>query len=233
MTSSLLNNGSYFAHTYFTLPSYNLVVADPSHPQVTNTPGCQSTDLYTMLLDNIDTNSPPPPPSHSHTLTLSLSSYQYDPLAFVYKRIPLVKFQKKRKLKIFKKLLDSKSSPSADSTSSVTSTAEGTKEEGKGKGKGEANHPTSLSLTNNASDSEVIVGYWFPTLALSLVLDMPTFGRNTVPAVMAKTMDFSPEGSYYPIIYRNHFWIQSKEMLEINATHTYLPLKLSYAPIAR
>ena len=34
MTSSLLNNGTYYAHTYFTLPSYNLVMTDPSHPQV-------------------------------------------------------------------------------------------------------------------------------------------------------------------------------------------------------
>ena len=151
----------------------------------------------------------------------------------MYKKIPLVKFQKKRKVKILKKLLDSKSSSSGTSGSSgsVTNASdEGTK----GDKKGDINHPNlSLINSNTSESSDVIVGYWCPTLALSLVLDMPTFGRNLIPAVMAKTMDFTPDGSYYPIVYRNNFWIQSKEMLEINATHTYLPLKLSYAPIAR
>ena len=136
-----------------------------------------------------------------------------------------MKFQKKRKVKILKKLLDSKSDPATAASS--------TAEELKGVGKGDI-HPANLSLANNTSESsDVIVGYWCPTLALSLVLDMPSFGRNMIPAVMAKTIDFSPDGSYYPVIYRNNFWIQSKEMLEINATHTYLPLTISYAPIAR
>ena len=162
--------------------------------------------------------------SFPNTQTLSITTYpsQYDPLAFVYKRIPLVKFQKKRKVKILKKLLDSTSSSTTSSTA----------DEGKGEGKGEV-HSTNVSLANNSSENDVIMGYWCPTLALSLVLDMPTFSRNTIPTVMAKTMEFSPDGSYYPIVYRNNFWIQSKEMLEINTTHTYLPLTLSYAPIAR
>ena len=49
---------------------------------------------------------------------------------------------------------------------------------------------------------------------------------------MAKGMDFAPDGSYYPVVYHNMFWVQSKAYLEINASVAALPLRLSYAPIA-
>ena len=42
----------------------------------------------------------------------------------------------------------------------------------------------------------------------------------------------SSDGSYYPVIYHNNFWIQSKQMIEMNASLTHLPLSLSYASIA-
>ena len=49
---------------------------------------------------------------------------------------------------------------------------------------------------------------------------------------MSKGMDFAPDGSYFPVVYHNHFWVQSKSYVEINASVAALPLHLSYAPIA-
>jgi len=50
---------------------------------------------------------------------------------------------------------------------------------------------------------------------------------------MAKEMDFTPDGRYYPVVYHNIFWVQSKQLMELDGfTAPTLPLTLSYTPIA-
>lgn len=80
-----------------------------------------------------------------------------------------------------------------------------------------------------------LIPNWKPSLALSLVLGMPpSFNRNGVPPTVLQFMDFtSHNGSfYYPVIYRDDFWILSKHLMPINETLTELPLTISYTPIA-
>ena len=204
MTRSLRNNGSLYAHVFFA----------------------------------------------KQNATLDKTDLQYDSLAVVYRRVSLVIFRpKKIKEHVKRKLLNDDDDGDND------------------------DHHHHDGKDNNSTDEDgldhAFVGHWFPTLSLSLVLDMPPFARNQIPPVMSKAMDFTPgifvvqislplsfpsspllllilshhagiyaafyhssDGSYYPVIYHNNFWIQSKQMIEMNASLTQLPLSLSYASIA-
>jgi Cleft lip and palate transmembrane protein 1 (CLPTM1) len=60
--------------------------------------------------------------------------------------------------------------------------------------------------------------YWKPTLDLSLVLDIPPFPRNQMSVEIAKYLDLTDEGFLKPQLYRNEFWITSKQLVFLNDT---------------
>ena len=113
-----------------------------------------------------------------------------------------MKHKQKKREKVLRKLLDSH--PAAD-TATVTATATHTdthtphsekqtsaphiprNDPSDGDTAGDSDSAAITDgILSGASAPDPIVGYWKPTLALSLVLDMPPFPRNRVPAQIAK-----------------------------------------------
>ena len=138
----------------------------------------------------------------SYHLSCLVFSDPLDPLyleeAVAHKRISLVKHKQKKKQKLLRKLLDSSTITSTSdiltatatgattTTSSTTgatttaATATSTASEEKG------DTPSQSGTEVQDPTQDPIVGYWKPTLDLSLVVDMQTFQRNKVPKQIAK-----------------------------------------------
>lgn len=125
-----------------------------------------------------------------------------NPLDLAYKRISLITYKIKRKIQLKKKLLD-------------------------------INDKYNDNNENISSNIEPIISYWKNTLDISLVMDFPEyFQRNNMQASLARELDFHTDGSFYPVIYHNDFWLLSHRLIEVNNTITELPLSFSYSHIS-
>jgi hypothetical protein len=130
-----------------------------------------------------------------------------NPLDLSYKRIPLIAYKIKRKIQIKKKLLDNNNNNNVNE---------------------EIIKPQELS-----NNTEPIISYWKNTLDISLIMDFPEyFGRNNMQAALAKELEFHTDGSFFPVIYHNDFWLLSHRLLEVNKTIVELPLTVSYSHLS-
>ena len=92
-----------------------------------------------------------------------------------YRLVSLVKHKPKKKQKVLRKLLDAKAITEVSEEINTLKAVVNTTEDVLG---------TLFGPGIDIKDS--VVGYWKPTLDLSLVVDMQSFPRNHVPAQIAK-----------------------------------------------
>lgn len=148
--------------------------------------------------------------------------YQYDAIngseslpRIAYRSIPLMKHRPQKRVKALRNLLNS--TQTSDEQAALDSHAE---------------NDTPLPYLT----------FWTPSLNLSMVLDIPQFPRNHVPATVSKHISFTPEGDFYPVIYHNEFWQLAKNLPLLNKTlldaqtellhPDTLPLALSYSHLS-
>jgi Cleft lip and palate transmembrane protein 1 (CLPTM1) len=101
-----------------------------------------------------------------------------------------------------------------------------------------AGNATEIELAKQKHTAEatanatVLENYWKPTLSLQLLDMTADFQRNHIAPVFADYIQFhNATGNYYPMVYVNEFWLQSKHFMSINSTVTELPLELSWGMI--
>lgn len=74
------------------------------------------------------------------------------------------------------------------------------------------------------SKTEPLISHWKPSLTLSLVYDVSSYQRNSIPQQISQHLTFR-DGYYLPILFINDFWIFNEKYLEINSTVETLPLE--------
>jgi len=133
---------------------------------------------------------------------------RFDPHSVLHKVFPLVKYKQKKREVALRKLLDDDVQVGVDAEAAAT--------------------------TEDVSSSTPLayVAYWKPTLHLNLVMDMASFGRNLIPPPVAKHLQFTELGDFFPLLHHNEFWQLSKNLAAINETTTELPLSLSFSLVS-
>jgi len=77
-----------------------------------------------------------------------------------------------------------------------------------------------------------LVGWWKPSMTVSLLADWTVFPRGMIPQPMDTIFKFDDKGTrYYPPLYFDEFWLMKEHMLPINESLSVLPLTLRYKPI--
>ena len=129
------------------------------------------------------------------------------PLQMGYLRVPLVRFRPQPRPKALRHLLNT-SAPVFSPSSKDIKLAQQT----------QAN-----ATDDTASDAQdhlplPYLAFWTPTLNLSLILGLPSFPRNSIPAAISSRLSFTAEGSYRPVLYHNSFWQLAKNLPLVNSS---------------
>ena len=150
--------------------------------------------------------------------TMNTSSAEYNPNSVAYERFNLIRHRKKKVEKKTYKLLESRNETEDTDTDTDTDTEK----------------ESASTAENGDADSQQLVPYFCPTLDIALVMDLPPYKRNDIPAVIAPLMHFNELGAYYPVIYHNDFFLSSKNLIELNeSSHTEdLVLEISYSHLS-
>lgn len=131
------------------------------------------------------------------------------PLQMGYLRVPLVRFRPQPRPKALRHLLNSSAPVFSPSSSSKDKLAQQT----------QANATDDTTTASSAQDLPLpYLAYWTPTLNLSLILSLPSFPRNSIPAAISSRLSFTAEGAYRPVLYHNSFWQLAKNLPLVNSS---------------
>jgi hypothetical protein len=92
-------------------------------------------------------------------------------------------------------------------------------------------NPEELAL-QKAAESVELVSFWKPNFTLNLVHDFTVYPRDGIPPQLADLMSFDAQGSYYPTVFVNEFWLFREHLYPINETTPELPLRLEYSTLS-
>ena len=129
------------------------------------------------------------------TYWLDLGSPSYDLSRAVTLSVPLITYRPKKKSVIKRHLLDSGSTLNQELVQNLTAVSDAvTCDSSNGQCSGGGSYssltlskvPDDRSVASSDQEGDVWEVRWTPTLALSLVLDMPTLPRNNIPESIAQ-----------------------------------------------
>jgi hypothetical protein len=89
-----------------------------------------------------------------------------------------------------------------------------------------------LEAEQNIPNEKRIVNYWKGNFTLNLIQDSTAFPAGGIPEPIKRHMVFDMSGNYYPILFRNDFWLLDEELVEINSTVKEFKLDLTFEPMS-
>uniref|UniRef100_A0A7S4KMJ4 Cleft lip and palate associated transmembrane protein n=2 Tax=Guillardia theta TaxID=55529 RepID=A0A7S4KMJ4_GUITH len=83
-----------------------------------------------------------------------------------------------------------------------------------------------LNITEERENE--IIPMWKPEIYIDIVEETSVFPGNGIPQPMLDHMKFDSDGSYFPIMHLNEFWLTKGMMIHVNETVDHLPLVLHF-----
>ena len=120
--------------------------------------------------------------------SINTSLPEYNPNNVAYDRFNLIRLRKRKVQKKKYKLLESKNDT----------------------------QDSEPGAENELSEDDILLPYFCPTLDIAVVMDIPPFKRNDIPAVILPLLHFNDLGAYFPVIYHNDFFLSSTKLIEVN-----------------